>query len=361
MQTDLAAFRKELRQRCQPIHGDGYPDVATELARVAAWCKEVGAEADVYGRGEFVETFEAKLAGLFGMEAARFLPSGTMAQGIAMRIWCQDRQAFGMHPTSHLELHEERGYSQLFGLEAVLVGPRHKEMLAEHLASVHDPLAALLMELPTRENGGRLPNWEQLEELCALARSRSIRLHLDGARIWQAQAAYGRSLAEIGALFDSIYVSFYKDVGALPGAMLMGSREFLDQARLWQRRMGGNLYTLLPNVASAASRLDGKLTRFAVYRERALALAEGLSPIAGLRLFPDPPQASMMHVLLDLAPEAALFARDRVAEESGLWLFGAVQPCERQDQCRFELSIGEAATQLDLGAMVTGFRSLLQA
>lgn len=360
MDQELIERRKALRNSCQAIHGDGTPNAVAELQRTAAWCEEQGVEQDVYGGGKLVEGFERKLATLFGHEAARFLPSGTMAQGIAMRIWCGADGHFGMHPTSHLEIHEQRGYSHLFGLRATLIGEAPRVMLREHLEAVAEPLGALIIELPTRENGGRLPTWEQLEQLCALVRERGIRVHLDGARVWQAQAAYGRSFQEIGALFDSIYVSFYKGIGALSGAMLIGPEEFIARAHKWQRRMGGNLYTLLPNIASAARRLDERLPRFALYRERALQLGTVLSPIEGLRLLPDPPEASMMHVLLDLAPDAALLARDRVAEQTGLWLFGGARPDELPNRSRFEFTVGEAALLVEPSAIAAAFTSLLR-
>ncbi len=359
MDTDLAMQRRELRRRSRVLHGHGVPDAAAELARVAAWCHDQGVDADVYGAGAFIESFEARLATLFDLPAARFLPSGTMAQGIAMRIWGGADGHFGMHPTSHLELHEQRGYSHLFGLRATLVGAAHRVLLPRDLAAVAEPLSALVVELPTRENGGQLPSWGELSELSGLARARGMKVHLDGARVWEAQAAYERPFGEIAALFDSIYVSFYKGIGALPGALLLGPRDFIDEARLWQRRMGGNLYTLLPNVASAASRLDAQLERFPAYLERARRLAATLDGTPGLHIIPDPPHVNMMHVVLDLDPDAALSARDRVAEETGLWLFGGVRPRSLPGQSSFELYVGNALMDIEDAEIRRAFESLL--
>lgn len=357
--SDLADYRRELRLRCTALHGHGAMDLATELAETAEWCRATGAERDVYGSGGLIVEFEAKLAELFGLPAARFLPSGTMAQVLAMRIWCGAGGHFGMHPTSHLELHEQRGYSHLMGLRATLVGPAEREMLVQDLEAVTEPLGALLIELPTRENGGRLPSWEQLVDLTTLARDRGTWLHLDGARIWEAQAAYDRPFAEIAALFDSVYASFYKGIGALPGAVLMGPTDFIDEAKLWQRRMGGNLYTLLPNVASAARRLDERLTRFPAYLAKTHAIADALRPIDGVQLLPDPPHVNMFHVELDLSPEDALAARDRVAEETGLWLFGYARPRVHPGRAHFEQSIGEAAMDVEPERIAAAYRSLL--
>ncbi len=365
MDEELLRRRLALRARCRGIHGPAATDATAELARTAAWCAEHDVTQDEYGAGGLIEDFETKLAALFATEAARFLPTGTMGQGIAMRLWCGPGGAggvgghFGMHPTSHLELHEERGYEHLFGLRATLVGPADRVMLAEDLAAVTEPLGALLIELPSRENGGQLPTWEQLVELCDLARERDIKLHLDGARIWEAQPAYGRPLSELAALFDSVYVSFYKGIGALPGAMLLGPREFIDEAQTWQRRMGGNLYTLLPNVASAASRLNDRLARFPAYRERALAFAAALRDVPGVHVIPDPPHVNMMHVVLDLAPADAGGARDRAAEATGVWLFNGTRPRDDPNQSFLELYIAEAAMDVTDAEVAAAFRALV--
>lgn len=361
MGADLELYRKSLKARCQPIHGHGFPSCSAELDRLAAYSSDRDGVQDVYGEGALIEGFEKKLRTLFGHEAARFLPSGTMAQGIAMRIWCGPGGRFGMHPTCHLELHEERGYSHLFGLQASLLGPPERALLPEDLVAAAEPLGALIVELPTRENGGCLPCFEELEELCALGRGRGIKMHLDGARVWEAQAALDVPFVALGALFDSIYVSFYKGIGALSGAMLLGPQTFIDQARLWQRRQGGNLFTLWPNVVSAASRFDEQLERFPAYRQRARSLGEALRNLPGLNILPEDPRTNMMHVLLDLNPELALPARDRVAEESGLWLFSGLRKTNTPNHSRFELYVGEAAMRVPDADIVAGFREVLNA
>src|SRR5690349_5297184 len=111
-----------LRRRCTIVvsgHGEDAP--GAELARVAAWCREHGWHADRYGEGPLIDGFEAKVAALLGKPAAAFMPSGTMAQQIALRIACEraKNSTIAMHPTSHLELHEEYGYARLHALQAI--------------------------------------------------------------------------------------------------------------------------------------------------------------------------------------------------------------------------------------------------
>jgi threonine aldolase len=358
---DRQARREQLKASSKWLHGHGPQTPAELLERIATWCRENEVAFDVYGTGELIEGFEARVADLLGFEAARFLPSGTMAQPIALRIWAERAQTthVGMHPTSHLELHEQRGYAQLHGLRATLIGPASSPLLAEHYAAVKERLAALLIELPIREAGGQLPSWEELEALKQTVREAGTWLHLDGARLWECAAHYRRSYAEICEGFDSCYVSFYKGIGALPGAMLLGPRAFIDEAILWQRRSGGNLYTLAPNVASAAMLLDERLARMPAYHQRALEIARVLRAIEGVAVLPDPPHTNMMHVFLALESEAAMAGRDRVAEELGLWLLSAARPADVPGHCRFELYVGEAAMQVGDRELDAGFRSLL--
>ena len=90
------------------------------------------------------------------------------------------------------------------------------------------------MELPLRDAGCLLPSWEELGELSAAARELGVPLHADGARIWESQPFYDRPLAEIAAQADSIYVSFYKGLGALAGAAWPAREDVVDEARLWR-------------------------------------------------------------------------------------------------------------------------------
>src|SRR5689334_16559732 len=105
-------------------------------------------EADSYGEGEVIASFEREIAALLGKEAAVFMPSGTMAQPIALRIWAERKRVatVAFHPKCHLEIHEEKGYQRLHGLHAKLVGDPHALMTVADLERVAEPMAALLVE-----------------------------------------------------------------------------------------------------------------------------------------------------------------------------------------------------------------------
>ncbi len=352
-----------LRGQCTHIvPGYRESDPGDELLRVGEWCREHGHRADRYGDGPLIEAFEAKIAALTGKEAAVFMPSGTMAQQIALRIWAEETGIahVAMHPTSHLELHEERGYARLHGLEATLLGARNHPMLAADLERCPERLAALLVELPAREIGGQLPTWDELVALSALARARGVRLHMDGARFWEAREAYApRSYAEICALFDSVYVSLYKGIGALSGAMLLGPAAFVRTARVWRRRHGGTLVQLHPSVASAAMRFDDALARMSALRGRALTLAAGLAAMPGVTVLPSPPQVNMFHLHVAADAEALIAARDRIAAESRVWIAPRFTATAIPGHAMAEFNVGDNLLDLSDAFVLPLFERLL--
>ncbi|HEX6797606.1 MAG TPA: beta-eliminating lyase-related protein [Ktedonobacterales bacterium] len=354
--------RRAIFDGCQRwLSGHGRLSLRATMEALAAEAGE-GETDDVYGSGALIEDFEHEVAGLLSKEAAVFMPSGTMAQQIALRIWSErtGRNVVAFHPTCHLELHEEHGYQRLHGLRARLVGESHRLLTLDDLSHVAEPVAALLLELPQREIGGQLPEWDDLVAQTAWARERGAGVHMDGARLWEAAPYYGRSYAEVAALFDTVYVSFYKGIGGISGAMLLGPAEFVTEARAWQRRHGGNLRSLAPYVLAARHGLRERLGRFAAYHERALAIARALSPLPGILLKPDPPQTHMMHVYLRGDAERLMDAIAAIAREERVALARGLRGCELPGYCMFELSVGDAAFALSDDEIAGYFRRVME-
>jgi threonine aldolase len=350
-----------LRRGCAlAIGGIPEPAPGADLVAIGEWCKANGHAPDRYGDGPLVADFESKIASLLGYEAALFFPSGTMAQQVALRIHADETRVpvFAMHATSHLEVHELRAYSRVQRLDAVLLGPRERPTLARDLAASPEPLAALLVELPAREIGGQLPAWDELAELSALARSRGIRMHMDGARLWEAREAYApRTYAEICAHFDTTYVSFYKGIGAIAGAALAGSASFIAQAREWRKRMGGTLVHLYPFVASAAMRFDEAVARMPQRRASAVAIAAALTPVDGIRVMPAPPQVSMFHLHFDSDAEVLDRARLALAQRDSVWIGGRFAPLATG--ASLEINVGDALCGIEPALFARHLRSLI--
>ena len=354
--------RQKLRERCSVVlPGFRTPPPAEEYRLLAEWCQANDVTHDVYGEGRLIEDFEGRIAGLTGKAAAAFMPSGTMAQLIAVRIWAQRAglPRFGLHATSHLMLHEQEGYQALFGYHGVVVGDRLRPIAAADLEAQRQPLACLVVELPIREAGGQLLDWEQLEALKRLAHDRNIPLHMDGARLWECRAFYGRPYAEIAKGFASVYVSAYKGLGGIAGAVLAGDEAFIGEARLWRRRMGGTLIHQSPMIASAAMRLDARLAQMDACYARALDLATGLAGVPGLRVNPAKPHTNMMHLHFDAQADAVLDRRDEIAGRDGVWLIGGAKPTEVPGWSVSELYVGDTLVGLDNDQVVPQLRALL--
>jgi threonine aldolase len=331
---------EDLRGRCErSLNWHGTPNAAEVIAAIPT---DLG--IDRYGKGGAVEALEARICELLGKPAAVFMPSGTMAQQIAIRIHA-DRagvRTFGFHPTCHLELHEDKAYQRLHALIGLPTGDARSILTLDDLTAITEPLGAFLFELPQREIGGRLPVWPELEGQVAHLRGRGIAVHLDGARLWECTPHYGKTPAEIAALFDSVYVSFYKGLGALAGCCLAGEADVIAEARAWRTRHGGTLFGMWPNAASANAALDLRLPLFPRYYEHALAIAEALRGVEEVEVVPDPPQTPMMHLHLRVGEEQFLNSARRIAEDQGIFTWPRSFATDTPSIRRVELTVGDA-------------------
>ncbi|MCW2930552.1 MAG: L-threonine aldolase [Actinomycetia bacterium] len=239
------------------FHSPG--QVFADLARA---CAELGVETwDYYGEGGAVHRLETEVTEIFGVEAAAFFPSGVMAQQAALRIHA-DRGAsrrVALPDLSHLLVHEEDGPRILHDLEICFLTRGGEAPAARHVEAIPGRLAAVLVELPLRDAGCLLPTWNDLVQLSEACRARGTALHFDSARIWESQPWFDHPLPEIAALADSLYVSFYKGLGGLAGAALLGPADFVTEARLWRRRLGGTIYHMTAEAVSALVGLRDQL------------------------------------------------------------------------------------------------------
>ena len=305
-------------------------------------------ELDRYGDGGVVAALEAEVAGLLGKPAALFLPSGTMAQQAVLRVHAgrRGRGTVVFHPMCHLERHEGQAYRRLQRLHGRLAGDPDRLLTLDDLAAIAEPVAALLLELPQRDIGGQQPAWEDLAAQCGWARANGAAVHLDGARLWESAAGYGRAPGEIAALFDTVYVSFYKGIGALPGCCVAGPPDVIAEVREWRERMGGMLFGLWPNAASARTCLAARLPRMPRYLEHARAVAAALAGLRGVRVVPDPPQAPMMHLLVETSADRFAAAARTLAAERGIWTWPHAMRTGDPAVQRVELSVGDATCAL---------------
>ena len=364
---EIALTDAELLASCHTVFpGHKARTPAQVFAAMAAWCAQNNVAHDVYGSGALLQQFEQKIAALLGFEAAVFCISGTMAQVTALRLACEDRASrlVALHPTSHILVHEKSNYQLLGHFDALQAGDRHRPWTADDLAAIPDRLGAVAMEVPMREIGGQNPSWAEMNAIKAHCRQRGAHLHMDGARLWEAAAGFNRSPREVAAGFDSAYVSLYKGIAGLGGAMLAGSTTFVARAAEWFRREGGNVIHRSPYVVSAAMQFDQRLAAFPRYFARTEWLYGELRAHPLIRPNPAAPQANMLHLHLPVSRERALGIRNHLASQHGVWLFSRASHAALPDTSVVEIYVGDNLLDLPDGAVreaLTLFSSALTA
>lgn len=313
--------------------------------------------SDQYGQGKTIRQFEEKMAQVLGKESAVFFPSGTMAQQIALRIWCDEtgKNMVAYHPLCHLEIHEQDGLKELHHIEPILVGDENRLMTLEEIQALPD-IACLLLELPQREIGGELPTFEELVAIHEHCREKGIYLHLDGARLFESLPYYEKEASEICALFDSVYVSFYKGIGGIAGAILAGPKLFCDTSKVWKRRYGGDLISLYPYILSSDYYYELRKDKMAEYRDEAVRLAARFNELDGVWTTPRIPVTNMFHLHFCGAKEEVGERIAGIQEETGIGITGYL--VEKEGYCSTEISIGDVYPEITSNQLDDLFRQL---
>jgi len=339
--------KRRVRGACQrSLSRHGIRSMRNELRAIAELTPD--GPPDEYGAGDVVQALEREVATLLGKEAAIFMAKGVIAQLVALRTWAElkERSAILLHPQCHIDRDEDSAFERLHQLIPIRRGAVNRALRADDLTDVRVPVAAVVTELPLRNGGFILPSWPELAATSQWARNSGAAFHLDGARIWESQGFYGRSLAEICALADSVYVSFYKGLGGLAGCVLAGERRFIDATASWRHRHGSELWSAYPYAIAAHHGLRTHLPRMAQYRARAQAIAKLVTEIDIIRIYPDPPHTNAFQLFM-LGDAAALEARViEIARDSGVWLFDHIRPTPVPGVAMGEIQIGAAADQL---------------
>ncbi|NES12665.1 MULTISPECIES: low specificity L-threonine aldolase [Micromonospora] len=309
---------------------------------------------DFYGEGGPVEELEGRVAELLGAEAVAFFPTGTMAQQIALRYGAEltGRDGVGLHPLSHPVLHERDALVLLAGLRTVRTTDAPRNPTAGEVAALDEPIGTLMLELPLRDAGFVLPTWDELTAVVAAARARGARVHLDGARLWESTVHLGHPLAEIAALADSTYVSFYKSLKGHSGAALAGDAELVRYARAWRHRHGGNLFQQWPAALAALAGLAHELPRLPDYVAHAKVVAAALATLPGARVHPEPPHTHQFRLWLPHPAEALNEANLALAEEERAWFVGGWRDTEVPGVALAEVTVAGPALELDADRVV---------
>jgi threonine aldolase len=320
--------------------------MADQLATLSGSGFDLDRVHDVYGN-DVVTELEERVAALLGKPAAAYFPTGTMAQQIALRIWSERAACatVALHPLHHTEVHERKAYATLSGLRAVWPTSESRHPTPDEIRAVPEPFAALAVELPMRELGFLLPAFDELRAMTEAARERGAAVHFDGARLWESAPFLGQDLPAVAALADSVYVSFYKSLGALSGAALAGPADFIATAKAWRHRHGGQIFSQWPAVLTAMAGLDRELPRLPEYVAHAQVVAKALAALPGATVFPNPPHTHQFQLWLPY-PKAVLdLATVELAEQEGIRFTGLWSSQPPGDRCMTEVTV--AADALD--------------
>ena len=331
--------------------------VAEMLAALAAH-PAASQPADFYGGSGAVRTLEERTAELLGKAEAMFFIKGMIAQMTVLRAVADQsaKSNIVIHPMSHIDYDEEDALWRLHDLRPIRLG-KYAPFTAAELDGVTEPIAAVVVELPLRRSGYRLPPLEDLRRISSWCRERGVHLHFDGARLWEAAAGYGVTLEELGALADSVYVSFYKGLGGLGGAAVAGEAAFIRSLSVWKTRHGGNLYTVSPYAISALRGLDEQLLRMGTYVERARGFAERLD---GMIVTPRTPDVNAFHLLLKGTVEELSSRHQQFARERRIWLFNGFLESPVDGSSVAEVVIGDNSDDWDVDEAAGWMRDFVE-
>jgi threonine aldolase len=238
---------------------------------------------DVFGEDPTVNALETKIAALFGMEAALFCPSGTMTNQIAIRLHTGPQKEVICHQYSHIYLYEGGGImANSMASVKLLTGDLGKitaSQVAESINpdDVHAPETTLVsLENTMNKGGGSIYTLDEIKPIHALCKEKGIKLHLDGARLFNALVETGESPAEWGAQFDTISICLSKGLGCPIGSVLLGTKADIKRAKKVRKVFGGGMRQAGFLAAAGIYALDHQVERLKEDHHRARVLGEFL-------------------------------------------------------------------------------------
>ena len=242
---------------------------------------------DVFDSDPTVNAFQEKVAELFGMEAALYCPSGTMTNQIALRVLTQPQDEVICHQHSHIFLYEGGGLAYNSMLSPKLLAGDRGRITAEQVAGainpddIHFPKSALVgLENTMNKGGGSFYELEEIKRIREVCDQNGLKLHLDGARLFNALVASGYEPQDFGALFDTISVCFSKGLGAPVGSVLLSNQKNIKQAKRVRKVFGGGMRQAGFLAAACSYALDHHVSRLEEDHRRARLIGEESSKLS---------------------------------------------------------------------------------
>lgn len=295
------------------LRSDTITQPTPEMRRAIA---EAPVGDDVLGDDPTVNQLEETVAALLGKAAAVYMPSGTMTNQVALRTHTEPGDEIILESQAHIYFYEAGGPAALSGVMCKLIEGQRGIFTAAQLQAAlrpwneHYPRTKLVcLENTHNRGGGSIYPLSTLEEIAAVCRQNDLRLHLDGARFWNACVASGVSEADYAAPFDTVSVCFSKGLGAPVGSALVGSMELIQRARRFRKMFGGGMRQAGIIAAGALYALQHHRDRLSEDHANAQRLALGLQQIDGLLVNPDYVETNLVYFYTpDHLPAKALAA-----------------------------------------------------
>jgi threonine aldolase len=290
---------------------EGIVDLRSDtVTRPTAEMRRAMAEAevgdDVYGEDPTVNRLEQRAAEIFRMEAALFVPTGCMGNLIAIKVWTHHGNEVICEERSHVNLYELASMSAIAGCmpravrgEDGILTWKEVEAAIRPVIYYDSQTALVCLENTHNMAGGTIYPTAQAEEICDGVHAAGLKIHLDGARIFNAAAALGESVAQMTRKFDSLMFSLSKGLGAPVGSMIVGPRAFIDKGRIYRKMFGGGMRQAGVIAAAGLVALEKSPGRLHIDHENARRLAEGIEGIRGLSV--DPAKVRSNIVIFDCA------------------------------------------------------------
>jgi threonine aldolase len=248
---------------------------------------------DVYGEDPTVNQLEQRAAEIFGKEAALFVPTGCMGNLISIRVWTHHGNEVICDERSHVNLYELASMSAIAGCMPRIARGEDGILTWKQIEAVIRPkiyydsqTALICLENTHNMAGGTVYPTSQLEDICDHAHDAGLKVHLDGARIFNAATALGENVATMTRKVDSVMFCLSKGLGAPVGSMVVGSQAFIGQSRIYRKMFGGGMRQAGVLAAAGLIALEKSPARLHVDHENARRLAEGIATIPGLRIDP---------------------------------------------------------------------------
>jgi threonine aldolase len=262
----------------------------SEEMRRAMAAAEVG--DDVYGEDPTVNLLQKRAAEIFGKEAALFVPTGCMGNLICIRIWTHHGSEVICEDRGHVNLYELASMSAIAGCMPRAVRGNEDGILTwEQIHAAIRPkiyydsqTALVCLENSSNMAGGTVYATERVNEICDQARAQGLKVHMDGARIFNAAVALNDNVANMTARVDSVMFCLSKGLGAPVGSVIVGSQEFIERARVFRKMFGGGMRQVGVIAAAGLVALEKSPSRLHEDHQHAKRLAEGIACMPGLKI-----------------------------------------------------------------------------